>query len=137
MHAQLLSQLFATPWTVWSLPHSSVCGISQARMLECCYFLLQGVFLTQGSKLHLLNWQIDCLPLGHLGHYYSSHNPKSTNATFIFFIHATEVPYWMCNDSSYLSLKTYIFSVKEVWCGLYPETEFSNFRAHQKAWRIC
>ena len=67
-----------------SLPGSSVCGISQARMLECRYFLILGIFVTQGSKLHLLNWQMDSLPLGHLGHYYSSHNPKSTNATFIF-----------------------------------------------------
>ena len=66
-----------------SLPGSSVRRISQARMLECRSFLLQGIFLTQGSKLHLLNWEMDSLSLGHLGHYNSSHNPKSTNATFI------------------------------------------------------
>ena len=31
-----------------------------------CHFLLQGIFLTQGSKwcfLHLLHWQTDSLPL--------------------------------------------------------------------------
>ena len=31
-----------------------------------CYFLLQGIFPTQGLKLHLLNllhWQTDSLPL--------------------------------------------------------------------------
>ena len=27
--------------------------------------LLQGIFLIQGSNLHLLHWQTDCLPLGH------------------------------------------------------------------------
>ena len=27
-----------------------------------CYFLLQGVFLTLGSNLHLLHWQVDSLP---------------------------------------------------------------------------
>ena len=35
-----------------------------------CHFWLQGIFLTQGSKpclLHLLNWQVDSLPLCHLG----------------------------------------------------------------------
>ena len=35
-----------------------------------CHFLLQGVFLTQGLKLHhphLLHWQADSLPLSHLG----------------------------------------------------------------------
>ena len=29
--------------------------------------LLQGIFLTQRSNSHLLNWQVDSLPLGHLG----------------------------------------------------------------------
>ena len=29
-----------------------------------CHFLLQGIFLTQGSNLHLLHWQADSLPLG-------------------------------------------------------------------------
>ena len=35
-----------------------------------CHFLLQGVFLTQGSNLsllHLLHWQVDSLPLSHQG----------------------------------------------------------------------
>ena len=35
-----------------------------------CYFLLQGIFPTQGSKRHLLcllHWQADSLPLSHLG----------------------------------------------------------------------
>ena len=32
-----------------------------------CHFLLQGVFLTQGLNLGLLPWQVDSLPLRHLG----------------------------------------------------------------------
>ena len=32
-----------------------------------CHFLLQGIFLTQESSLHLLDWQADSLPLSHLG----------------------------------------------------------------------
>ena len=32
-----------------------------------CHFLLQGIFPTQGSNLHLLYWQADPLPLSHLG----------------------------------------------------------------------
>ena len=35
-----------------------------------CYALLQGIFPTQGLNprlLHLLHWQADSLPLGHLG----------------------------------------------------------------------
>ena len=30
-------------------------------------FLLQGISPTQGSNLHLLHWQVDSLPLSHLG----------------------------------------------------------------------
>ena len=35
-----------------------------------CHFLLQGIFPTQGSNphlLHLLHWQVNTLPLNHLG----------------------------------------------------------------------
>ena len=31
-----------------------------------CHFLLQGIFLTQGSNLYLLHRQADFLPLSHL-----------------------------------------------------------------------
>ena len=32
-----------------------------------CHFLFQGVFLAQGLNLHLVHWQVDSLPLCHLG----------------------------------------------------------------------
>ena len=32
-----------------------------------CHFLLQGIFLTQGSSMHLLHWQVDSLLLSHQG----------------------------------------------------------------------
>ena len=32
-----------------------------------CHFILQGIFLTQGSDLRLLNWQVNSLPLSLLG----------------------------------------------------------------------
>ena len=47
-----------------SLPGSSVHRIFQARILE--YFILQGIFPTQGLNpcfLCLLHWQVDSLPL--------------------------------------------------------------------------
>ena len=51
----------------YSLPGSSVHGVFQARTLEwVCHFLLQGIFLTQGSSPRLLHWQVDSLPLCHL-----------------------------------------------------------------------
>ena len=51
-----------------SPPGFSVHGISQARILEWgCHFLLQGIFLTQGSNTHLLHWPTDSLPMSHQG----------------------------------------------------------------------
>ena len=44
-------------------------GIFQEKILGC-HFLLQGIFPTQGSNTHLLqllHWQVDSLPLCHLG----------------------------------------------------------------------
>ena len=61
-------RLFVTPWTVahllcpWNSPGNNT-GVGW-------YFLLQGIFLTQGWNtilLHLLHWQADSLPLHHLG----------------------------------------------------------------------
>ena len=49
-----------------SPPGSSVHGISQSTVLECCHFLLQGIFPTQGSNPSLLHWQRDSLSLHHL-----------------------------------------------------------------------
>ena len=71
MGAQLLSPvwLFVPSWTVAHqapLPMDFPGKNTGVR----CYFLLQGIFLTQGSNLcllHLLHWQADCLPLSHLG----------------------------------------------------------------------
>ena len=48
-------------------PGSSLYEISQAKSTEVsCHFLLQGIFLTQGSNpclLRFLHWQADSLPL--------------------------------------------------------------------------
>ena len=50
-----LIRLFETPWTV---AHQSSLSRQVSR-----HFLLQGVFLTQGSTLDLLHWQVGSLPL--------------------------------------------------------------------------
>ena len=42
-----------------------------------CHFLLQGIFLTQGSNLCLLHWQAHSLPLSHLG------SPRAVAGWFI------------------------------------------------------
>ena len=43
----------------WAFPHKNT-GLD-------CLFLLQGIFPTRGSNVHLLHWQVDPLPLSHLG----------------------------------------------------------------------
>ena len=50
--------LFGTPWT---LAYKLLCprGFSGNSTGAGCHFLLQGIFLTQGSNLHLLHWQVD------------------------------------------------------------------------------
>ena len=56
----------ATPWTV---PHQDALtlGFSRQEYWRGCRFLLRGIFLTQGSNLHLLHWQVGSLPLSHFG----------------------------------------------------------------------
>ena len=44
------------------------------------YFLLQGIFLTQGLNPCLLHWQVDSLPLSHLG-------SPAVLYTYMHFIH--------------------------------------------------
>ena len=64
VHAQLLSSvwLFLTPC---SPPSSSVHGIFPSKITGVdCYFLLQGIFPTQGTNPHLLHCQVDSLPGG-------------------------------------------------------------------------
>ena len=46
----------------WSTPGSSVHGLLQAKILECCHFLLQGIFTTQGSNPGLLHCRQMLLP---------------------------------------------------------------------------
>ena len=51
-----------------SPPGSFVHGIFSGKNIGVgCHFLLQELFLTQGSNQHLLHWQADSLPLSHKG----------------------------------------------------------------------
>ena len=57
-------QLFCDPMD-YSRPGSSVHGISQQEYWSGLPFLVQGIFLTQGSNPYFLHWQVDSLPLSH------------------------------------------------------------------------
>ena len=68
----------------YSLPGSSVHGISQARIREWSYyFLFQGIFPTQGSDSHLLYWQVSSLPLAAPGKPQIPHT--CVNIWYLFF----------------------------------------------------
>ena len=49
-----------------------------------CHFLLQGMFPAQGLNLLLLHWQVDSLPLHHLGNPFQEHLAQSVVASFSF-----------------------------------------------------
>ena len=67
MHVQPIScAIFMTPWTAACQAPLSM-GFPAKNTGVGCHFLLQGIFLTQGMKLHLLHWQVDSLPLSHQG----------------------------------------------------------------------
>ena len=56
----------ATPWTVGHQAPLSM-GFPWQEYWSGCYFLLREIVWSQGSNLHLPNWQADSLPLSHQG----------------------------------------------------------------------
>ena len=58
-----MSDSLATPWTV---AHQA--PLSKGFPRQEYYFLLPGIFATQGSYPGLLHWQAGSLPLSHQGH---------------------------------------------------------------------
>ena len=62
--SSVVSNSFVTPWTV---THQAPLSMGFPRQEVSCHFLLQGIFLIQGSNLHLLHGQVDSLPLSHQG----------------------------------------------------------------------
>ena len=63
VHAQFLSHVW-----VFAIPYPPICPWDSPGKHTGvgCLFLLQGIFVTQGSNLHLLHWQADSLSLRHL-----------------------------------------------------------------------
>ena len=61
-----MSDSFATPWTVARQVPLSM-GFPRQEYWSGLLFLLQGIFLTQGSNPSLFHWQANSLPLSHQG----------------------------------------------------------------------
>ena len=62
----VVSDSFVTPWTVVHQAPLSMEFPGKNTGMHC-YFLLQGIFPSQGSNLRLLHWQVDSVPLSHQG----------------------------------------------------------------------
>ena len=61
-----MSHSFVTLWTVAHQVLLSM-GFPRQEYWSGYHFLLQGIFMIQGSNLHLLHCQADSLPLSHQG----------------------------------------------------------------------
>ena len=59
-------RLLVAPWTV-ALQAPLSLGFSRQEYSSGFAISFRGIFPTQGSNLHLLHWQVDSLPLSHLG----------------------------------------------------------------------
>jgi len=78
--------LFVTPWIVACQAPLSMKFSRQEYWSGFC-FPFQGIFLTQGSNprlLRLLHWQVDSLPLCHLGSSQVPHVVKQCSQSMIF-----------------------------------------------------
>ena len=75
MFVVLVSKSCPTLCDSWTVSPRLLClwDFSGKNLGVDCHFLLQGIFLTQGSNTHL-HWQVDSLPLSYLG----SPGPKTT-----------------------------------------------------------
>ena len=64
-HQSCPTLLWPPRTTAFQVPLSV--GFSRQEYWSGLHFLLQGIFLTQGLNPCLLHWQVDSLPLNHLG----------------------------------------------------------------------
>ena len=81
-----------------------------------CHFFLQEIFLTQGSNLHFLHWQVDSLPLSHL------RSPEDLKA--LYKLHNTILKWWILKwrhthtrQSCFLPLVLILAQKVRVRCG--------------------
>ena len=111
-----------------SLPGFSVHGIFQARVLDCCHFLLQGIFLTQGSNPGLLHCRQTLYPLSHL-----LINPFSTLQPWWTFKKANQIMLPSCSTTHALPkhLKSKLLPMAYmVLCDLIPAYPFDFIPYH-------
>lgn len=80
---EVVSDSFATPWNRACQAPLSM-GFPMQEHGVGCHFLLQLIFPTQGWKLRFLHWQVDSLPLSHLGSPMKDYSPFKKNTVLPF-----------------------------------------------------
>ena len=71
-----------------------------------CHFLLQGIFSIQGSSPCLLHWQMDSLPLTHLGSpYIHTHTHTHTHTHIYIYINIYLYIYMYFIETEYIEYR--------------------------------
>ena len=99
--------LFATPWTIYSPPGSSVQRFPREESWSDWNelpFFLQEIFLTQGSNLYLMHWPPGSLSLNH------QESPDNINAAkyVVREVKSSEFERIKVINCSYPKLKVFI-----------------------------
>ena len=116
------------PHGLCSPPGTSVHGIFPGKNTEVsCYFLLQGIFLTQGSNphlLHLLHWQKDSLPLCPLGNKKRHINPGEMITSGVLI---------MASKHHFLLKLGVLVEIVYIYAGIEYLEDESEIKSHSKA----
>ena len=92
-----------TPWTI-AFQAPLFMGFPRQEYWSGCHCLLWEIFLTQGSNLQLLHWQVDSLPLSHQGGQHVcicidtyTHAHAHTHNTYIMEYYLSTTFYYLLN----------------------------------------
>ena len=119
-YASLLSHvwLFVSPWAVAHQAPLSM-GILQARILECCQALLQGIFPTQGSNPGLPHCREILYHMSHQGSLSSVWNIKPCKFSIFYLFkknYIKSIVRWMDKeDVRYICVYIYTYTMEYVW----------------------
>ena len=101
----VISDSFVTPWTI---AHQALLSMDNPGKNTGvgCHFLLQGIFLTQGSNPHVLHWQV--------GSYHWATNHQGSLYIYMKPMYIYEAYICMCIyyiTSNFLSLSCYSYTI--------------------------
>ena len=118
-------------WPRGPLPPRFLCPWDSPGIGVSCRAILQGIFLTQGSNLHLLCWQVGSFPLAPPGKPATEHHSATKK-------NETLQQYGWTWRWSYLTTKARKTKTNTVWCNLYVESKIGlkgrHLRNRNRLW---